>query len=70
MATTARLSVYVTSTRGASKVRIATVGKYVSTPVNSIEITVPGASLMPTSSVGAFWRAVMAVVDAQLAGVP
>jgi hypothetical protein len=38
--------------------------------VNTIEITVPNAPLMTTSSTGAFWRAVMAIVDAQLATVP
>jgi hypothetical protein len=70
MATTAKLTVFVTSSRGKSVVRIGTTGKYVSTPVNTIEITVPNAPLMTTSSTGAFWRAVMAIVDAQLATVP
>lgn len=70
MATTAKLTVFVTSTRSKSVVRIGTVGRYVSTPVNTVEITIPNAPLMTTASTGAFWRAVMAVVDGALAGVP
>lgn len=70
MATTAKLTVFITSTRSKSVVRIGTVGKYVSTPVNGVEILVPNAPLMTTASQGAFWRAVLAVVDAQMAGVP
>jgi hypothetical protein len=69
VATTAKLTVFVTSTRGKSIVRIGTTGKYVSTPVNTVEIVVNPAPLMTTATVGDFWRAVMAVVNAQLAGV-
>jgi len=70
MATTARMDVRVTSTRGASKVVISTYGKYVSTPVNTIEITAAGQPLFSTSTTKAFWQAVLAVVDAQVAALP
>jgi len=70
MATTARMDVRVTSTRGASKVVISTYGKYVSTPVNTIEITAASQPLFSTSTTKAFWQAVLAVVDAQVAALP
>lgn len=70
MATTAKMTLFVTSTRGASRVRIGTVGKYVSTPVNDIEINLPGQPLLTTSSSKAFWLAVLAIATANVTALP
>lgn len=70
MATTAKLTIFVTSTRGASKVRVGTVGKYVSTPVNDIELTLAGQPLFSTASSKVFWQAVMAAATNAIAALP
>jgi hypothetical protein len=70
VATTARMDVRVTSTRSASKIVISTVGRYVSTPVNTIEITAAAQPLFTTASPKAFWLAVLAIVQAQVSALP
>lgn len=70
MATTARMDIRVTSTRGASKVVISSYGKYVSTPVNTVEITAPGQPLFTTATSKAFWQAVLAVATTQVNALP
>lgn len=59
MATTARMDMRVTSTRGASKLVISTYGKYVSEPVNSIEITQAGLPLYSSATDKGFWLAIL-----------
>lgn len=70
MATTARMDVRVTSTRGASKVVISTYGKYVSTPVNTVEITAAGQPLITTATNKAFWQQVLGIVTTQVNALP
>lgn len=70
MATTARLDIRVTSSRSASKVVVSTTGRYVSTPMNTIEITAGSQPLFTTASPKAFWLAVLAVATAQVNALP
>lgn len=66
MATLAKLTVRVTSTRGASQVRYSTSGKYVSLDVNTLSAYLSGQPIQPTSSVAAFWTSVLAIVAAKI----
>lgn len=70
MATTARLDIRVTSSRSASKVVVSTTGRYVSTPVNTVEAVGTGLPLFTTASPKAFWLAVLAVATAQVNALP
>lgn len=66
MATRARISIWVTSTRGASQVRYNTVGRYVSTNVNTVQNNLPSEPIQPTSSPQAFWESVLQLVLADV----
>lgn len=70
MATTAKMTLFVTSTRATSRVRIGTTGKYVSTPVNDIEINLTGQPLLTTASSKAFWLAVIAIAQTAVSALP
>jgi hypothetical protein len=63
MANTARLVIYVRSARGSSTVQISSKGRYISLPVNTINIYAPGQPLYPTASQNAFWFAVLDAVE-------
>jgi len=66
MANRARISIWVTSTRGASQIRYNTVGRYVTLDVNTLANYLQGQPIQPTSSVSAFWDAVIATVVADI----
>lgn len=66
MASLAKITIRVGSTRGASQVRISTAGKYVSLDVNTISAYLPSEPIQPTSSPAAFWSSVLAIVQAQI----
>lgn len=66
MAQRARISIWVTSTRGASQIRYNTIGRYVSTDVNTLANTLSGQPIQPTSSAAAFWESVIAAVVADI----
>lgn len=70
MATTARMDMRVTSTRSKSKIVISTYGKYVSTPVNTIEIVADQQPLLTTATNKAFWLAVLNIALAQVTALP
>lgn len=70
MATTAKMTIRVTSSRSASRVRIGTAGRYISFPVNGIEFDETGQPIFTTASQHAFWGAVLAVVTTAVAGSP
>jgi hypothetical protein len=70
VATTAKMTLFVTSTRANSRVRIGSTGKYVSTPVNDIEIDLPKQPLLTTASSKAFWLAVLAIATANVSALP
>ena len=66
MANRARISIWVTSTRGAAQIRYGTVGRYVSLNVNTLANFMPGQPIQPTSSPAAFWDSVIALVVADI----
>lgn len=66
MANRARISIWVTSTRGASQVRYNTVGRYVSTDVNTISDYLHSQPIFTTASPAAFWLAVLPIVQADI----
>ena len=70
MATKAKLTVYVTSTRGASQIRIVSNGKYVSTPVIFPTISLSSQPILTTATTGAFWRQVLGIVNTQVNALP
>lgn len=70
MATTARMDLRVTSTRGASKLVISTYGRYVSEPVNTIEITQGALPLYSAATDKAFWLAILSEATALVTALP
>ena len=70
MSNLAKMTVRVTSTRGASNVSFSSAGKYVSLATNGISVSLPRSPIQPTSTSGAFWRSVLAIVQAQVALLP
>lgn len=70
MATTAKMTLFVTSTRANSRIRIGTVGRYVSTPVNDVEIDLHGQPLLTTASSKEFWQAVLAIASTNVNALP
>lgn len=66
MSTRAQLRVWVGSTRGASQIRYNTLGRYVSTPVNTIRNYLPREAIQPTTTPEAFWQSVIDVVLADI----
>jgi hypothetical protein len=70
MANLAKLTVRVTSQRGASNISISSAGRYISLPTNGIAIGLPRSPIQPTSTNGAFWRSVLTIVTAQINALP
>lgn len=70
MATTAKLTVRVTSSRSASRVQVSTNGRYISFETNGITFDETGQPIFTTASQHAFWGAVLDVVQAAVAGSP
>jgi hypothetical protein len=70
MAAVTKLTVRVYSSRSASRVVIGTTGTYLSAPMNTIEINATGQPIFTTSSTKAFWTAVLAVAQAEIAALP
>lgn len=70
MATQAKITVRVTSSRGASTVQFTSVGNYVSTPVNGYQITLTGQPIQPTADDKTFWTSVLAIVQAYITDNP
>lgn len=70
MATPTKLTVRVSSSRSASVVKVSTAGQYMSTSMNTITIDATGQPIFTTSSPKAFWTAVLAAVQAEIAALP
>jgi hypothetical protein len=70
MANQAKLTIRVTSSRGASNIAYSTTGRYISLPTNGITDTMPRQPIQPTSSAKAFWLSVLAVVTAEVNALP
>lgn len=67
MASQAKLTIRVGSTRSGSTIEFSTAGRYVSTPVNDLGEVLSSQAIQPTSSSKAFWTSVLAVVQAAVA---
>jgi hypothetical protein len=70
MATRARMTLTVTSTRGATQLTITSVGRYVSADMNKYSIYLPSEPLQPTSSQAAFWLSILAIASAYITANP
>ena len=70
MATQAKITVRVESTRGGSNVQFTSAGAYVSTPVNGYNVFLPGEPIQPTASNKVFWTSVLAIVQAYITANP
>jgi hypothetical protein len=70
VATKATLVITVTSTRGASNVRISGKGRYISLPTNGLNVYAPRQPVQPTATLGTFWRSVLLLAQAELAAIP
>jgi hypothetical protein len=66
MASQAKLTIRVGSSRGASTVQYSTNGRYVSLPTNSLTNNLAGQPIQPTASQKAFWLSVLAIVTADI----
>lgn len=70
MATQAKITVRVSSSRGASTVEFSSAGTYVSTPVNGYSVTLTGQPIQPTTDDKTFWLSVLAIVQANIMANP
>lgn len=70
VATVAKMTVRVSSSRSASRVQVSSNGRYISTPMNTIELNETGQPIYTTASPKAFWTAVLADVQAAIAALP
>jgi hypothetical protein len=66
MASRARLIIDVTSSRGASTVSYTTKGRYVSFTTAGLTDVLMKQPILPTSTLPAFWLAVLAIVQADI----
>lgn len=66
----AKLTVSVTSSNARSTVRISTSGRYKDLLTNGINLFVPAQPLYTTATAKAFWTAVLAEVQAEIAALP
>lgn len=66
MANQAKMTITVTSQRGASTITFSTKGRYISLPVNGISAGLPRQPVQPTANSLVFWQSVIAIVTAQL----
>lgn len=70
MASISRMTVTVTSSRGASTVTISSNGRYVSFPTRGYDRVLTGQPIQPTSTLSAFWLSSLALVVANLTASP
>jgi hypothetical protein len=70
MATQAKMTIRVTSSRGASNITVSTSGRYISLPVNTVSADLPREPVFTTASAKAFWEAVLPIVSAAVTADP
>ena len=70
MASQAKLTVRVKSSRGASRIEYSTGGRYVSFNADGYERYLTGQPILGTASLSAFWLAVLAIVQADITANP
>lgn len=70
MASMAKMTIRVTSSRGASTVRISSNGRYVSFNTSGYQRTLTGQPVQPTTSLAAFWTSILAIVQESITTTP
>jgi len=70
MAAQAKITIRVTSSRGASSISYSTSGRYVSLATNILGSDLVRQPILPTSTDKAFWEAVLAIVNADIVASP
>lgn len=70
MASMAKMTIRVTSSRGASTVRISSNGRYVSFNTSGYQRTLSGQPVQPTTSLQAFWASILAITQESLTTTP
>jgi hypothetical protein len=66
MASTAQITITVSSTRGASTISYRTKGRYVSFTTAGLAETLNREPIQPTSSLSAFWLSVLGAVESNI----
>lgn len=66
MATQAKLTIRVGSTRGASSVNYSSTGRYINLTTGGYQVSLPAQAIQPTASTKAFWLSVLAIVQAEI----
>lgn len=70
MASQAKLTIRVTSSRGGSTVSFSSGGRYVSFNTGGYQRQLLGQPVQPTTSLVAFWSGVIAAVQASITDTP
>lgn len=70
MASISRITITVTSSRGASTVKISSNGRYISFPTRGYDRALTGEPIQPTSTLGAYWLSVLGIVLANITANP
>ena len=70
MANQSKMTVRVTSQRGASSISYSTGGRYVNLATNTISDSLSRQPIQPTSSEKAFWLSVLGIVTADVTSLP
>lgn len=65
-----KMTITVTGSNAASKLVVSTSGRYKRLVTNTIGFYLPGQPLYTTTTEKAYWTAVLAVVQAQIAALP
>lgn len=66
MASQAKITIRVGSTRGATTIQASTTGKYVSFPTTGLTLDLTKQPILPTASLDGFWLQVLSVVQAAI----
>ncbi len=70
MASMAKMTIRVGSSRGASTVSISSNGRYVSFNTSGYQRTLSGQPVQPTTSLETFWASILAIVQESLTTTP
>ena len=67
MAAESKITIRVSTSRGATTVRYSTTGRYIRLLTNGINGTLTGLPMQPNGTSQAFWSAVLPLVEAAIA---
>jgi len=66
MATGSKITIRVSSTRGATTINFSTTGRYVSFPTGGLNQSLTKQPILPTASLDDFWLTVLTAVQAAI----